>query len=496
MSTAILVSVMSVGALTAGLVAGNGIRDGVRVGRGGRGGNGDRGLAWSQFNTSELVDYPPHYPTWGLSTGDVLTYSRAVGAYPQTAAARRRPTSSYQPTAPQYSDVGQPSDYPHDDDGDYEGGPDFNDDLGPFEWRRNALVDEFKEQGLDVLFPLAGSPLIRIVGKQRTRKSSRGRVLMLIAKVMQPERSLIGITPHVTSQGEADWPECFHMVGRGGDWDNVEAAIDSYFRRISHGNTSPVSMFCDEMGSWSRNLDEALLRDFLVSGVQEAEKHGEQIVLVFHGESNAFVGISGVQNTLRDAYPVFYCYGDTDPRTGNTVATPYFEVKIGGEPFWGEAVYEWPNWLTEAWMFEQFPELLTPATLPPLWQDPKIRRPKAEAPNLRSRVRRETFTQHAAPVATPEAPAIPAHILRAINAQATPEQHRVILGMALDGDILKARKVQARVHPAFQDMTPDDIREVFQVLADLGLGEVVGEGDRLGFQIPLENVAGGKQYSV
>lgn len=55
-------------------------------------------------------------------------------------------------------------------------------------------------------------------------------------------------------------------------------------------------------------------------------------------------------------------------------------------------------------------------------------------------------------------------------------------GRKLEGDILKARtlKQQSRL---FTNMSPEDIRLLFQSLADRGVGEVTGDGDRLGWKI-------------
>jgi ABC-type oligopeptide transport system ATPase subunit len=54
-------------------------------------------------------------------------------------------------------------------------------------------------------------------------------------------------------------------------------------------------------------------------------------------------------------------------------------------------------------------------------------------------------------------------------------------GKKLQGDVLKARtlKQQSRL---FADMSPEDIRLLFQSLADRGVGEVVGTGNTLGWQ--------------
>lgn len=54
-------------------------------------------------------------------------------------------------------------------------------------------------------------------------------------------------------------------------------------------------------------------------------------------------------------------------------------------------------------------------------------------------------------------------------------------GRKLGGDVLKARtlKQQSRL---FSDMSPEDIRLLFQSLADRGVGEVVGTGNALGWK--------------
>ena len=61
------------------------------------------------------------------------------------------------------------------------------------------------------------------------------------------------------------------------------------------------------------------------------------------------------------------------------------------------------------------------------------------------------------------------------------EQAIIDIGKKLGGETLKARtlKQQSRL---FADMSPEDIRLIFQSLADRSMGEVVGDGDRLGWK--------------
>ncbi|MGB3637477.1 MAG: hypothetical protein WBA39_07860 [Rivularia sp. (in: cyanobacteria)] len=62
------------------------------------------------------------------------------------------------------------------------------------------------------------------------------------------------------------------------------------------------------------------------------------------------------------------------------------------------------------------------------------------------------------------------------------EQAIIDAGKRLQGDVLKARilKQQSRL---FADMSPEDIRLLFQALADKGIGETVGTGNTLGWKV-------------
>lgn len=64
------------------------------------------------------------------------------------------------------------------------------------------------------------------------------------------------------------------------------------------------------------------------------------------------------------------------------------------------------------------------------------------------------------------------------------EYEKAILDMAqeIKGDVLKARAVKQNSR-LFDSMTPEDIRIIFQNLADRGIGEVSGSGNRLGFTV-------------
>ncbi|WP_052754580.1 hypothetical protein [Calothrix sp. 336/3] len=62
------------------------------------------------------------------------------------------------------------------------------------------------------------------------------------------------------------------------------------------------------------------------------------------------------------------------------------------------------------------------------------------------------------------------------------EQAIIDAGDRLQGEIIKARYLQQNVR-LFGNITADEIRILFQVLADKGIGETVGEGDRLGWRL-------------
>ncbi|MBH8575270.1 hypothetical protein I8752_20085, partial [Nostocaceae cyanobacterium CENA369] len=49
------------------------------------------------------------------------------------------------------------------------------------------------------------------------------------------------------------------------------------------------------------------------------------------------------------------------------------------------------------------------------------------------------------------------------------------------GEVLKAR-ILLQASRLFEGMQPDEIRIIFAALADRGVGQVEGEGDRLGWK--------------
>ncbi|NJL78350.1 MAG: hypothetical protein HC836_42500 [Richelia sp. RM2_1_2] len=57
-------------------------------------------------------------------------------------------------------------------------------------------------------------------------------------------------------------------------------------------------------------------------------------------------------------------------------------------------------------------------------------------------------------------------------------------GKKLQGDVLKARTLKQNSR-LFSDMSPEDIRLIFQSLADRGVGETVGDGNYLGWKIAV-----------
>ena len=61
------------------------------------------------------------------------------------------------------------------------------------------------------------------------------------------------------------------------------------------------------------------------------------------------------------------------------------------------------------------------------------------------------------------------------------EQAIIDFAKNLNGDVLKARILKQKSR-LFSDMSSEDIRLLFQTLADRGIGEVEGEGDRMGYR--------------
>lgn len=66
------------------------------------------------------------------------------------------------------------------------------------------------------------------------------------------------------------------------------------------------------------------------------------------------------------------------------------------------------------------------------------------------------------------------------------EQAIVDVAKKLQGDVLKARTLKQRSR-LFAETTGVDIRIMFQSLADKGIGEIVGKGDRLGFKVVIDD---------
>ena len=166
-----------------------------------------------------------------------------------------------------------------------------------------ALQKRLASECPDLLL-LIKAPPIRLVGLQRTGKSTFARKLALLRAILLPGHCVAWSTPH----READnlVPEALHPFGTTADGAKDFRAIEAVWlatqAAIDKGQQLNTTVVWDEFGSYDAFRNPEALGVSLRLQLREATKHGYFPILVAHGDQAHFYpGVTGILGTLRDS---------------------------------------------------------------------------------------------------------------------------------------------------------------------------------------------------
>ena len=225
-----------------------------------------------------------------------------------------------------------------------------------------ALQKRLASECPDLLL-LVKAPPIRLVGLQRTGKSTFARKLALLRAILLPGHCVAWSTPH----READnlVPEALHPFGTTADGAKDFRAIESVWMTtqaaIDKGHQLNTTVVWDEFGSYDAFRNPEVLGVSLRSQLREATKHGYFPILVAHGDqANFYPGVTGILGTLRDSTIKVETIGRQVDAYGTMAPT-------------GKVVVTWldgrtteiqtPDWLTVELLLSLQPKQTKPALL-------------------------------------------------------------------------------------------------------------------------------------
>ena len=196
------------------------------------------------------------------------------------------------------------------------------------------------------LLRLVKAPPIRLVGLQRTGKSTFAQRLALLRMVLLPGHSAAWATPH--READNPVPSVLNPVGYTATGAKDYGAIESLWAgtqdRIDQGETVNLTAVWDEFGGYDQFSDPEVLKGSLRSLLREASKHQYFPILIAHGDQAAFYpGVANILTTVRNS--------TVKVETVGAVADDFGTMRPTGKAVitWLDGSTQeltWPAWLT------------------------------------------------------------------------------------------------------------------------------------------------------
>jgi hypothetical protein len=210
---------------------------------------------------------------------------------------------------------------------------------------REELIARLKAEAPELL-RLVKAPPIRLVGLQRTGKSTFAQRLTLLRMVLLPGHSAAWATPHREQDNPV--PSILNPVGYTAtgakDYPSIEALWVNTQERIDQGEQVNMTAVWDEFGGYDQFQDVELLRGSLRSLLREATKHAYFPILIAHGDQSAFYpGVANILTTVRNSTVKVETIGEAVDVFGTMAPTGKVTITwLDGST----AEVTWPTWLT------------------------------------------------------------------------------------------------------------------------------------------------------
>jgi hypothetical protein len=214
---------------------------------------------------------------------------------------------------------------------------------------REELIAKLKQEAPELL-RLVKAPPIRLVGLQRTGKSTFAQRLTLLRMVLLPGHSAAWATPHREQDNPV--PAILNPVGYTATGAKDYPAIESLWvntqERIDQGEQVNMTVVWDEFGGYDAFENGELLKGSLRSLLREATKHSYHPILIAHGDQAAFYpGVANILTTVRNSTVKVETIGEAVDVFGAMAPTGKASITwLDGSI--SEVV--WPNWLTQDYL--------------------------------------------------------------------------------------------------------------------------------------------------
>ena len=225
--------------------------------------------------------------------------------------------------------------------------------------RIDYLREKLNEDGALPLLKLIGTTPLRVIGQQRSGKSTFVKSLCHLRTLFLESHTTEVWSPDDEAQeSSGQWPSSFEVHGLTNgkvDYRAIESRMRIMLTRIEKGDRSGKrTIIMDEFGSYGLNdIPHSLLKDLVQISMMRGAKMGELVILILHGHTAQFLGdVKGMQGML-EQYTTIWLDREED-ELGN--ARPGKTFRITGSE--GEKTIRRPQWLTAQYLEELFPELV------------------------------------------------------------------------------------------------------------------------------------------
>jgi hypothetical protein len=178
---------------------------------------------------------------------------------------------------------------------------------------RKELIERLKQDCPALLRIVKDYQPIRLVGMQRTGKTTWAIIFGLLRMVLFSDHRVLASTIH--NEKENQYPNVFDTVGLcsdgSRDYVGVRDAWNELYDKIEDGCMEPITYFWDEFGLQDLALAKAIggrkpdkssmqqaqeeVGVLMTSGMRESAKHNKSLVFLVHGETAAFLpGVEGL----------------------------------------------------------------------------------------------------------------------------------------------------------------------------------------------------------
>lgn len=209
----------------------------------------------------------------------------------------------------------------------------------------SGLLERLKAECPELL-RLVKAPPIRLVGLQRTGKSTFARGLTLLRMALLEGHTARWATPH--READNPVPAALNPLGHTPTGAKDYPAIEALWAKIQHaidqGQTLNLTVVWDEFGGYDQFSDLDLLSNNLRAMLREATKFGYHPILIAHGDQASFYpGVSGILGTLKASTIKVETLGQPKDAFGTMAPTGRAVVTwLDGT----ESRITWPDWLT------------------------------------------------------------------------------------------------------------------------------------------------------